>query len=193
MIYICEDKKFVEKEFNRMGFDKDGRWRISDINRNYELCNTYPRFLIVPSNFKDEDLESVAKFRYFRRIPVAVWRHIENGCFIVRSSQPTVGWFGWFRNEMDENLVQTYINNTTPPSEKSEDSDGDEPRRFTFIDARSYAAAVANRAKGGGCECSEYYQKCEVQFMNLANIHSIRKSFQSIRSVCEAYSEQSNK
>lgn len=168
-----------------MGFDKDARWRISDINKDFELCNTYPRFLIVPSSFRDDDLESVAKFRYFRRIPTAVWRHIKNGCFIVRSSQPTVGWFGWFRSEDDENLVQSYVSNTMPPDSVES--------KMLIIDARSYTAAMANRAKGGGCECSEYYQRCEVQFMNLANIHSIRNSFNSIRSVCEAYSEQSNK
>ena len=28
-----------------------------------------------------------------------------------------------------------------------------EAPRLLIIDARSYAAAVANRAKGGGCEC----------------------------------------
>lgn len=331
-----EDREFVEKEFSRMSFDKDSRWRISDINKDFELCNTYPRFLILPFSFKDEDLDSVAKFRYFRRIPTAVWRHIKNGCFIVRSSQPTVGWFGWFRNEMDENLVQSYVNNTIQQKQANnskiscsgdrmndnngnyggknngdanikdgdesdnarytrcgditinnhdndgnccdrieglngdnngkanyigldsisisvaaidnslksnqeesyndEDDDDDDEEddndkanapedqltknnhnhnhnhsdnstlaptttndttnatsRMLIIDARSYAAAMANRAKGGGCECSEYYQKCEVHFMNLANIHSIRKSYHAIRSVCEAYSEQSNK
>lgn len=357
---IDAEMKFVEREFIRMGFDKDARWRICDINKNFDLCNTYPRFLIIPSSFKDEDLESVAKFRYFRRVPTAVWRHLRNGCFIVRSSQPTVGWFGWFRNELDESLVQSYVNNTMPPSSESSESapvainnnsnskhddesvdnnssiaissscnisnknnhsdnkqrqqqqsladrvqplDGDkdspnnhhhspttaqqnpetpfpnnnsndtslnshnnnhadtwpiaagaceEPTKsivnvtdatdveettdksqsktptsttgtttngngalsssdnvtplssekedastmtskMLIIDARSYTAAMANRAKGGGCECSEYYQRCEIQFMNLANIHSIRKSYQAIRSVCESYSEQSNK
>lgn len=335
MIYWSEDRKFVEREFIRMGFDKDAKWRISDINKDFELCNTYPRFLILPSSFKDDDLESVAKFRYFKRIPTAVWRHLKNGCFIVRSSQPTVGWFGWFRNDMDESLVQSYVNNTMPldserlddngtpkQDEYADDNDdlcdqktlidsnqGDEKKvieqqddeesilpklktynlsqqiqldqnlqqnnhnnnlqetkkillagngktikldssadlgnkmisqtststlqsgptsqsnvtangngtplldnnipsvtdasntllvtaptsRMLVIDARSYTAAMANRAKGGGCECAEYYQRCEVQFMNLANIHSIRKSFHAIRSVCEAYSEQSNK
>lgn len=369
-----------------MGFDLDTGWRISDINKEFELCNTFPRFLIVPASFKDEDLESVAKFRYFRRIPTAVWRHLKNGCFIVRSSQPTVGWFGWFRSELDEGLVQSYVDNTIPPgserdinqitnttepndptnqdecdanlmlnSSGNDDTDDGEilgeassasnnPKesskqqqpttqimvdggengngarqqqqqdcsektnlqheepvvshethlqqnnfnnnhqdatkvilsntgktvkldmnpsecqasedesitkdntstttttstttsttmstttnleavngngslnplnhiipsviennttnntapttptsKMLIIDARSYTAAMANRAKGGGCECSEYYPRCEVQFMNLANIHSIRKSYHAIRSVCEAYSEQSNK
>lgn len=288
MIYLSEDRIAVEKEFIRLGFDKDGKWRISDVNKDFQLCNTYPRFLIVPSTFKDEHLPGAAKFRYFSRIPTAVWRHLKNGCFIVRSSQPTVGWFGWFRtevNELDEGLVQSYVKNTVPPeSERFEDdndndqdrsidnsddaklTDGDgekdenndktappprtptptpttpSPRlsstitlesdtnsetsisaqpdqslalngngtlssdisttdktnttitsRILIIDARSYTAAMANRAKGGGCECAEYYQRCEVLFMNLANIHSIRKSFYAIRSVCDAYSEQSNK
>lgn len=60
-----------------------------------------------------------------------------------------------------------------------------------ILDARSYAAAVANRAKGGGCECAEYYPNCEVQFMGLANIHSIRKSFHMVRALCSSAAEQS--
>lgn len=102
-----------------------------------------------------------------------------------------------------------------------------QPQKLLILDARSYAAAVANRAKGGGCECpgksrlfgpkshtelgqcvfdlaaqfglktsiftyskcyfhliSEYYPNCEVVFMGMANIHSIRKSFQSLRFLC---------
>lgn len=30
----------------------------------------------------------------------------------------------------------------------------------------------------------EYYPNCEVVFMGMANIHSIRKSFQSLRLLC---------
>lgn len=86
-----------------------------------------------------------------------------------------------------------------------------QPHKLLILDARSYAAAVANRAKGGGCECpgrsspppactaervetlrglnrclpaAEYYPNCEVVFMGMANIHSIRKSFQSLRFLC---------
>lgn len=31
---------------------------------------------------------------------------------------------------------------------------------------------------------AEYYPNCEVVFMGMANIHSIRKSFQSLRLLC---------
>jgi myotubularin-related protein 3/4 len=40
------------------------------------------------------------------------------------------------------------------------------------------------RARGGGVECAEYYPSAEIQFMNLGNIHVIRKSFQSLRQLC---------
>lgn len=53
--------------------------------------------------------------------------------------------------------------------------------RLLILDARSYAAAIANRAKGGGFEHPPYYINCDVQFMNLPNIHAIRKSAQMLR------------
>ena len=54
------------------------------------------------------------------------------------------------------------------------------------MDARSYAAAVANRARGGGVECNEYYPNSEVVFMNLPNIHTVRKAFQALRTLLSA-------
>lgn len=62
----------------------------------------------------------------------------------------------------------------------------DSTTKLLILDARSYAAAFANRAMGGGCECAEYYDNCDVQFMSLNNIHSIRKSFHSLRYICES-------
>jgi myotubularin-related protein 3/4 len=53
--------------------------------------------------------------------------------------------------------------------------------RLLILDARSYAAAIANRAKGGGFEYPPYYTDCDVQFMNLPNIHAIRKSAHMLR------------
>ncbi|KAJ8964200.1 hypothetical protein NQ314_005069 [Rhamnusium bicolor] len=64
--------------------------------------------------------------------------------------------------------------------------------KVLIMDARSYTTAVANRARGGGCECPEYYPNCEIRFMNLANIHSIRKSFHALRQLCAASGDQPN-
>lgn len=39
-----------------------------------------------------------------------------------------------------------------------------QPHKLLILDARSYAAAVANRAKGGGCECpGRYFLLCWLQ------------------------------
>lgn len=65
-------------------------------------------------------------------------------------------------------------------------------KKLLIMDARSYTTAIANRARGGGCECPEYYPTCEIQFMNLANIHSIRKSFHSLRALCASSDDNPN-
>lgn len=181
--FIHDSWALMWKELKRMEFDCHKLWRISDINRDFKLCSSYPRFLIVPHNISDKDLESVANFRYSRRIPTAVWRHQKNGCIIARSSQPEVGWLGW-RSNQDETLLQSMIDAC------SSNSKDYQLKKLLVLDARSYAAAVANRAKGGGCECPEYYTNCEVQFMCLANIHSIRKSYHSLRYICETPADQ---
>lgn len=185
MGFVLSDKHFrncfemFDKEFKRMAFDS--QWKFSDYNKDFKLCSSYPRYLIVPQIFAEKDLESVANFRYSRRIPTVVWKHRKNGCVIARSSQPEVGWLGW-RNNHDEHLLHSIAISCT--SSQSED------KKLLILDARSYTAAVANRAKGGGCECPEYYLSSEVQFMSLANIHSIRKSFHSLRYICESPADQ---
>ncbi|CAF3377579.1 unnamed protein product [Rotaria socialis] len=164
-------------EFTRLQLDSYP-WRLTEINRKYELCTSYPEFCIVPSTITDDELFEVAKFRSYRRFPTIVWRH-NNGAVIARTSQPEVGWLFW-RSKEDEKMVQAIINacNTTtsdcPPRESG-------ANRLLILDARSYTAAIANRAKGGGFEYPPYYTDCDVQFMNLPNIHAIRKSALMLR------------
>jgi myotubularin-related protein 3/4 len=68
----------------------------------------------------------------------------------------------------------------------------DKPKKVLIVDARSYASAVTNRARGGGVECPEYYTSAEIQFMNLGNIHAIRKSFHSLRLLCASPADVPN-
>ncbi|XP_066459880.1 myotubularin-related protein 3 isoform X2 [Eleutherodactylus coqui] len=212
-----------KNEVERMGFDMDNAWRISNINEKFRLCFSYPQELIVPAWITDPELESVSSFRSWKRIPSVVYRHQSNGTVIARCGQPEVSWWGW-RNADDENLVQSIAKACTIDSSRSSpgkmangscsrshinggvltDIDFDsslsnvppssesQPHKLLILDARSYAAAVANRAKGGGCECPEYYPNCEVVFMGMANIHSIRKSFQSLRLLCTQMPDPAN-
>ncbi|XP_051829051.1 myotubularin-related protein 3 isoform X5 [Antechinus flavipes] len=213
-----------KNEVERMGFDMNNAWRISNINEKYKLCGSYPQELIVPAWITDKELESVASFRSWKRIPAVVYRHQSNGAVIARCGQPEVSWWGW-RNADDEHLVQSVAKACASDSRSSsgkilngncarEFSNGGDlsdvefdsslsnasgaeslaiqPQKLLILDARSYAAAVANRAKGGGCECPEYYPNCEVVFMGMANIHSIRKSFQSLRLLCTQMPDPGN-
>uniref|UniRef100_A0A8C0GYR9 phosphatidylinositol-3,5-bisphosphate 3-phosphatase n=1 Tax=Chelonoidis abingdonii TaxID=106734 RepID=A0A8C0GYR9_CHEAB len=222
--HLCHPGDHVKYRFEmevvRMDFDLQNVWRVSDINSNYKLCTSYPQKLLVPVWITDKELENVASFRSWKRIPVVVYRHQPNGAAIARCSQPEISWWGW-RNADDEYLVTSIakacaLNPGTKtasgtlhngPSEGTEASDTDfdssltacsgvenagAPQKLLILDARSYTAAVANRAKGGGCECEEYYPNCEVVFMGMANIHSIRNSFQYLRAVCSQMPDPSN-
>ncbi|KAK2522430.1 Mtmr4 [Columba guinea] len=209
-----------EMELVRMGFDLQNVWRVSDINNNYKLCSSYPQKLLVPVWITDKELENVASFRSWKRIPVVVYRHVRNGAVIARCSQPEISWWGW-RNADDEYLVTSIAkacalnpgakvpggvpHNGSSDGAEACDTDFDSsltacsgvenagtPQKLLILDARSYTAAVANRAKGGGCECEEYYPNCEVVFMGMANIHSIRNSFQYLRAVCSQVPDPSN-
>ncbi|KAI1882469.1 hypothetical protein AGOR_G00251080 [Albula goreensis] len=254
---ICRPGDHVTSRFRseveRMGFDTQGVWRISEINSKYRLCSSYPQLLLVPGWITDAELENVAAFRSWKRFPAVVYRHQSTGAVIARCGQPEVSWWGW-RNADDERLVQSiakacaadrsprthalngtatrqHANGTIPHEHTnggiageltngngnhsngnvthqhtngtplsngdfegsgSRGVEGDLPQKLLILDARSYAAAVANRAKGGGCECPEYYPNCEVVFMSMANIHSIRKSFQALRFLCTQMPDPAN-
>lgn len=214
-------KDRFQMELLRMGFDMQNAWRVSEINHNYKLCPSYPQKLLVPVWITDKELENVSSFRSWKRIPVVVYRHTRTGAVIARCSQPEISWWGW-RNADDEYLVTSiakacalnpggraatvnFSNKSSNDGNENGDTDFDSsltacpgiegsgaPQKLLILDARSYTAAVANRAKGGGCECEEYYPNCEVAFMGMANIHSIRNSFQYLRAVCNQVPDPGN-
>ncbi|XP_062716021.1 myotubularin-related protein 4 isoform X3 [Aedes albopictus] len=202
------------KEAERLQFDLEGAWRISHVNAEFKLCPSYPEMMLVPACISDDTLQNVATFRSSRRIPAVVWRHERTGAVIARCSQPEVGWLGW-RNSKDEQLLKalsdacafdrgtqqsrnrlnsTASNESNPPSPEGshEEVEMEEPKKILIVDARSYASAVTNRARGGGCECPEYYPSAEIQFMSLGNIHAIRKSFHQLRTLCSSQPDVPN-
>lgn len=50
-------------------------WKISKVNSNYELCDTYPAVIVVPTSVKDDDLSKVSAFRAKGRVPVSNKHH----------------------------------------------------------------------------------------------------------------------
>lgn len=77
-------------------------------------------------------------------------------------------------------MIEAIINACKSSHDQSAISENN-PSRLLIFDARSYTAALANRAKGGGFEYPPYYVNCDVQFMNLPNIHAVRRSSQMLR------------
>ncbi|RVE60243.1 hypothetical protein OJAV_G00179010 [Oryzias javanicus] len=155
------------EEFRRQGLPNN-KWRITFINKNYDLCDTYPTVLAVPFKSTEDDLKRVATFRSRGRIPVLSWIHRENKAVIVRCSQPLVGMSGK-RNKDDERYLDLIreANDTT---------------KLTIYDARPSVNAVANKATGGGYEGDEY-QNAELVFLDIQNIHVMRESLKKLKDI----------
>lgn len=136
----------AKKEFDRLGVIASNGWRISELNMNYSLCETYPSLLAIPANVSDEILCVAARYRSKRRIPTLCWRDVVSGASITRSSQPLVG-LGQRQCDYDVFLIQT-IAAVNPSSSK-----------LVIIDARPWKNAVAQKTVGrAGYELTARYE-----------------------------------
>lgn len=162
----------VRQEYDRMGITKSNDFRYSKINSDFKFCETYPRVLVVPKSVTDDELRMVGEFRSKHRIPVVSWIKYDNKTYraaLLRSSQPLVG-LTLKKNEHDEAYLNTFYKLN---SNNSLD-------KLFIVDARPHVNAVANRGAGGGYENEDNYDKCEILFVNIQNIHVMRESFRKI-------------
>ena len=63
----------------------NSQFRLVD-NQNYEICATYPGYLIVPRAMKDEQVVQCSKFRTKNRLPALSYYHKKTGVSMWRSS-----------------------------------------------------------------------------------------------------------
>ncbi|KFK24900.1 hypothetical protein AALP_AA8G039600 [Arabis alpina] len=148
-------------------------WRITNLNYNYNLCETYPFALMVPKSISDDELIQASTFRAKCRLPVISWCHPGSGAVIARSSQPFVGLMMNMRSNFDEKLVASFCTQLAGPEGA--------PRKLYIADARPRKNALANGAKGGGSESSSNYSQSEIVFFGIDNIHAMRESFSRLR------------
>ncbi|XP_053526195.1 myotubularin-related protein 1 isoform X10 [Artibeus jamaicensis] len=118
-------------EYKRQGLPNES-WKISRINSNYELCDTYPAIIVVPTSVKDDDLSKVAAFRAKGRVPVLSWIHPESQATITRCSQPLVGPSDK-RCKEDEKYLQTIMDANA------------QSHKLTIFDARQNSVADTNK------------------------------------------------
>lgn len=157
-------------EYKRQKVPNDN-WRITHVNENYELSDSYPSILVVPKAAPDEILGRIAEFRTRERFPVLSWIHPDSQATITRSSQPMVG-VTKKRNPHDEQYIQMIMEANA------------QSHKLFIMDARPTVNAVANRARGGGYENEELYQNAELVFLDIHNIHVMRESSRKLKEEC---------
>uniref|UniRef100_A0A8C5YHL3 Myotubularin related protein 7 n=1 Tax=Microcebus murinus TaxID=30608 RepID=A0A8C5YHL3_MICMU len=160
----------LSEEYKRMGLPNN-YWQLSDVNRDYRVCDSYPTELYVPKSATAHIIVGSSKFRSRRRFPALSYYYKENHASICRSSQPLSGFSA--RCLEDEQMLQA-IRKANPGSD------------FVYVvDTRPKLNAMANRAAGKGYENEDNYSNIKFQFIGIENIHVMRNSLQKMLEVCE--------
>ncbi|XP_074864336.1 phosphatidylinositol-3,5-bisphosphate 3-phosphatase MTMR8 isoform X2 [Carettochelys insculpta] len=163
----------LKVDYQRMGIPND-YWEITDANKDYEVCNTYPPEIVVPKAASKATVVGSSKFRSRGRIPVLSYLYQENNAAICRCSQPLSGLSA--RCLEDEQMLQA-IRQANPGS----------PFMYV-VDTRPKLNAMANRAAGKGYENEDNYDNIHFKFIGIENIHVMRSSLQKLLEACEAKS-----
>eukprot|EP00038_Savillea_parva_P008318 m.176171 g.176171 ORF g.176171 m.176171 type:complete len:554 (+) comp14120_c0_seq1:37-1698(+) len=133
-----------DEENARLGVP-NSKWRISTANKDYSLCPTYPKQLIVPADVDDATLVDMAEYRQSARFPVVRYIHPKTRAPLLVASQPLVG----PKDERcyeDERMFRSILQAGPNP-----DKNG------YIIDLRSREDAAAIKSKGGGSEQIDHY------------------------------------
>lgn len=148
------------------------KFRLSTINISYDLCDSYPNYLIVPATIKDDEIKRLAGFRSRGRIPAVVYLHPRSGATLSRCAQPNAG-LGGKRCQEDERLVEALMR-ANPTNNK----------HICIVDLRPAQAAFGNRLMGKGTEDVENYPGAELRYLGIHNIHKVRDSYEALMDAC---------
>ncbi|KAK6499693.1 hypothetical protein TWF481_010054 [Arthrobotrys musiformis] len=190
-----------QREFDRQGITQD--WRLSNINSNYNFCDTYPAKLYIPTTISDNTLNYVAKFRSRQRVPVLTYIHNVNNCTLTRCAQPLTG-LQKNRSIQDEKLVHAIFKSShasgyaslgisNPEASSSSQSSlvnveqgaatkvvyGAQQSNL-IVDARPSVNAYAQQAAGAGSEVMDNYKFAKKEYLGIDNIHVMRKSLDKV-------------
>uniref|UniRef100_A0A8D0C901 Myotubularin related protein 6 n=1 Tax=Scleropages formosus TaxID=113540 RepID=A0A8D0C901_SCLFO len=161
----------LSAEFERMGVPCD-QWHWTDVNREYKVCDSYPRDLYVPVAASKPIIVGSSKFRSKGRFPALTYFYQEKKAAVCRCSQPLSGFSA--RCLEDEHMLQA-ISKANPNS-----------RYIYVMDTRPKLNALANRAAGKGYENEDNYSNIRFQFVGIENIHVMRASLQKLLEVVGA-------
>ena len=153
----------------------DTQFCFSNLNSNYQLCETYPSMIVIPKKFDNKDFFQIAKSRMKNRFPLLSYYYHNNSnpknkisSYLYRSAQIKKGGI-IFKNK---NLEIEYMNHITNIDNNN--------KGFIIFDCRPQLNAKVNALKGAGVEDISQYKNCkELIFGCIENIHCVRESLKT--------------
>ena len=158
-----------DQQVDRMKLDLTaGLWRLSNVNKDWTLCDSMPECLIVPAAVSDDKLLKVAQFRCLNRIPYLTYYHSKTSAFISRTSQPLIGTKGR-RSLDDEDFLKTMFS----CRQKSDDPDNNS-NLPCIVDTRTKQNASSAKMRGGGSESDGNYVAIRTFFTTIEQPATIK-------------------
>ncbi|CAF1286587.1 unnamed protein product [Rotaria magnacalcarata] len=164
----------VESEFSRLQAISD-EWRITDLNKNFAVCETYSERLVVPKSISDDQLKRSAEFRSHGRFPVLCYLHKSSKSCIIRCAQPLVG-SSVRRCKEDEALVNSMLIQRH--------------KKGWILDTRNPNIVKVAQSKGGGCEPEQHYALWKRLHRHLDRHSVLQESFVKFIDACIDQSEK---
>ncbi|CAI5444629.1 unnamed protein product [Caenorhabditis angaria] len=163
---INEDSKTWKRldwsaEMRRQEIPQD-QWMESDINSDYQICDTYPDRLWFPTSANTAVLMGSCRFRSRGRLPALTYYHKSTGAALCRCAQPLTGFSA--RCVEDEKLMEL-IGKANTNSEN-----------LFLVDTRPRVNAMVNKVQGKGFEDERNYSNMRFHFFDIENIHVMRNS-----------------
>ena len=157
-------------------------YRISAFNEEFNLCSTYPKYLIVPKKMDDSYLKQLTEYRSKNRFPVLTYYYRYSKTSLLRCSQCISS--GKARGlSLERQYFDMICNN-----------DDSANRSFVIYDARPLLNAKANAFKGGCLEKESDYTQCDsIVYCDIENIHAVRKAYKAIMRVVRESTEDDEK
>ncbi|VDN04858.1 unnamed protein product [Thelazia callipaeda] len=122
----------TEQEYAKLTLRcKDG-WRISSVNKGFQVCSSYPEMVIVPKGIGDDYLRISATFRDGGRFPVLSFYHKETKSCLIRCGQPLIGPVNR-RCKEDETILKSLLSSTS---------------KGVIVDTRTRALAQSAKSRG---------------------------------------------
>ena len=145
-----------------------GKFIVSDLNRRFTVCPSYPGEVIVPAMCSKEILLDSAKYRHDCRFPIVVYYHKKTGASLLRSGQPLMGNIQK-RCEADKRLLNACLVAR---------------QRGRILDTRTKSNASQAMSKGGGVEQPGMYPHWVLEYCELERPEAMVENYEKLYKLC---------